>query len=1018
MCKKPMTRRKYVLPLLTGVATFLFAVVYSLAQTIPENSAQKIESSQEKLLALRLISAKDQTERGRLLRDATNLVNARLAAEIRNEGDRLEGSVRGPVRLEIYTLALQISESINDRSQIIKSLNDLGIILLAEGKSKDAVASYQRGISISRDTGDKEMTARLLSNLANVYFGNDNEKSTEFTQLSITAAEEIDAQTIIAANLGRLGNLYAVKGDLINAVGSHQRSLKINEHLNNAAGVAINLVNMGIIQTMQGDYSGAQDSFERGLKYFDSVGDKDRAAVTLYNLGNVLLEKGDFARAMSCYSRSLQIFEQLGSLGGIEGVATNVANLYIVQGNYELARSYLDRASLVADKTGKTIPQYALGSFGDSYKGEGRFDKAIEYYERLLAIKESSENKDSLAETLINIGNCYLLVPNPEKARQYFERAMQMTDKTGSYRWSLRALIGLAEYHLAQNDFRLAFEYATRAKAQYEKLNGSKEYEELFTALGRAKLGLGDKEQARLNFEKAIAIIEDQRGRVAGNSSERQGFFRDKTLSYNLITETLVSGGAISEAFKYSEMGKARTLIEAISGGGKINISVSLTPEERVKERSLRNELVSFHSQIEKENTKEKPDIESLETLKVQLAKKRLESEDFQVQLYSLHPELRFQRGEIKPISAQEAAYLLKDDKSAIVEFSVAREKTFLFVISKDVFKKVTLKAYKIDIKGEDLSRTVEAYRSKIAAGDLGFANQSREMYDLLLQPAAAQLSGKTNLIIVPDGALWDLPFQTLQSSRNKYLLENAAISYAPSLTALRVMTKKSKKKNADANLELLAFGNPEIRKETAESVTRVFMGEKLEPLPEAERLVNSLKKMYGPNRAEVFTRSDAREETAKIEAPKFRIVQFAAHGILNNASPMYSHVVLSQNANNPNEDGLLEAWEMRDLGLKADMVILSACDTARGRISNGEGVIGMTWALFIAGTPTTVATQWKVESSSTTELMLEFHRQLLSAKRTTKAEALRVASLKLLRSGKYSHPAYWAGFVMVGDGS
>ena len=102
---------------------------------------------------------------------------------------------------------------------------------------------------------------------------------------------------------------------------------------------------------------------------------------------------------------------------------------------------------------------------------------------------------------------------------------------------------------------------------------------------------------------------------------------------------------------------------------------------------------------------------------------------------------------------------------------------------------------------------------------------------------------------------------------------------------------------------------------------------------------------------------------------------------------------------------------------LNADLVILSACETARGSIGSGEGIIGMSWAMFIAGTPTTVVSQWKVESTSTTELMLEFHRQLLTGKGITKAEALRRASLKLLKTQKYKHPSYWAGFVMIGDG-
>jgi CHAT domain-containing protein len=174
---------------------------------------------------------------------------------------------------------------------------------------------------------------------------------------------------------------------------------------------------------------------------------------------------------------------------------------------------------------------------------------------------------------------------------------------------------------------------------------------------------------------------------------------------------------------------------------------------------------------------------------------------------------------------------------------------------------------------------------------------------------------------------------------------------------------------------------------------------------------------MYGPDRLRILSGIEAVEGAAKTEAPKYRIIQFATHGILNNASPMYSHLLLAQDAKDPGNDGLLEAWEMKDLDLNAEMVILSACDTARGQISNGEGVIGMSWALFIAGTPTTVASQWAVDSSSTTELMLEFHRQLLTGK-VSKAEALRRAELKLLHSKQYSHPSYWAPFVMVGDGS
>ncbi len=999
--------------------SFLIAIVGLCTSIVvgQDHPTTRTVPSDEKKLAVRLIATKDSAERQAILTNSKLLLNAKLVEELGAEGNRLDGKVPSTEILDIFTLALHIAEQVGNKDLVAKALRDVGNSLLAQGKSAEATESYQRGLTISQEIGNVEMTARLLGSLANVFFGKDDDKALDFIERSNIAAEQIDAKIIIAANLGRVGNFHAGKGDLVNALVFQQRSLAINEQLNDVEGASRARVNIGIIQTKQGDYTRAQESLENGLAYFNLKGDKDRAGMTLYNLGNVLLEKGDFAQAMVCFSKSLKNFEDISANGGIEGVSTNIANLYIAQGNYELARTYLDRASLIADKTGKAIPQYALGSYGDSYKGQGRFDKANEFYEKLLALKESSGNKDSIAETLINIGNTYLLVPDAQKAEQYFTRALRLSEETGNQVWLLRAAIGIAATRLARQDFESALASATLAARHYDNLRGARGYWEMYTVLGSAHLGLGNKKEARVNFDKAINTIEEQRYRVAGGTSERQGFWGNKIDPYHLIVELLSSQGSISEAFKYVEMAKARTLVETI-GTGKVAIDFSMTPEERTKERAFRNEMVSLVSQLDKENRAVNPDLAIVDNLEKRLVRKRLELSDFHVQLYSVHPELELQRGELRPISLEESAELIPDEKRAIAEFVVARERTFLVIITKDVAKRSLRKVFAIDVKEKTLSATVESYRSKVAVGDLDFQKASHELYDLLLKPVEEELTGKTNIIIVPDGPLWNLPFQALMDEKGKYLVEKAAVSYAPSLTALREMRKRAKSRKHSGEADLLAFGNPTIAAATRERVQRVFMSEKLEPIPEAERLVNSLAKMYGSHRSRVFTGANAREETAKTESPKYRIVQFATHGILNNASPMYSHLVMAHNDKNPNEDGLLEAWELKDMDLKADMVILSACDTARGKISNGEGVIGMTWASFIAGAPTTVATQWKVESTSTTELMLEFHRQLLAKKRVSKAEALRRASLKIMKDPRFRHPSYWAGFVMVGDAS
>jgi len=135
----------------------------------------------------------------------------------------------------------------------------------------------------------------------------------------------------------------------------------------------------------------------------------------------------------------------------------------------------------------------------------------------------------------------------------------------------------------------------------------------------------------------------------------------------------------------------------------------------------------------------------------------------------------------------------------------------------------------------------------------------------------------------------------------------------------------------------------------------------------------------------------------------------------------MYSHVLLAPGSSDSKEDGLLEAWEIMQMDFKADLAVLSACETARGRISAGEGVIGLTWAFFVAGVPTTVVSQWKVESASTSKLMVSFHRALRAGHSRSGAgfavaRALQQAELETLHSPQYAHPFYWAGFVVVGD--
>ena len=220
------------------------------------------------------------------------------------------------------------------------------------------------------------------------------------------------------------------------------------------------------------------------------------------------------------------------------------------------------------------------------------------------------------------------------------------------------------------------------------------------------------------------------------------------------------------------------------------------------------------------------------------------------------------------------------------------------------------------------------------------------------------------------------------------------------------------------ARPRLLAMGNPSLSRKVASQLRSARKEASLDSLPQAEQEVKAIGEIYGAQESTILIGNAAREETFKATASKYPILHFAAHGVLDDMNPLYSRLLLATDSES--EDGFLEAREIMKLDLHADLAVLSACQTARGQVGSGEGLIGMSWALFIAGTSTTVASQWKVDSASTARLMIDFHRNLQSEKgplQTGTAEALRKAAIKLMADPKYRHPFFWSGFVVVGHG-
>jgi CHAT domain-containing protein len=808
-------------------------------------------------------------------------------------------------------------------------------------------------------------------------------------------------------------------GNLDTALRCYQTQQAIAEKIGYREGIAEAWLGMGMLKERQEDNEQALLFRRQALELYETAGSKQGEALALTNLSHSYQDLGDYRKAFECANKALRLYEELNHPRGTAEALSELANVYYYQNNFQQALVCFERASLIYQELGDKY-KIATLRFGivNQYEGLGNYDRALEIYRDLL---EQTEGHDQAGASLImgSIARIHALKGRYADAREYYLKSLQASE-AANYRPAIaQTLVEMSEVYLAEGKYAEAAPLAERAVSLARQIASQRLLHSALTSLGYCEFRLNHPAEARRAFAEAISIIEELRLQTAGGAEDRERYFEAGLNTYHGMLGLLVKENQIQDALSLAESAKARALLDTLRQG-RVSIQKAMTVDEREQERRLESELARLNTRLSRATQPDGPDAERIGEIKSRLEKARLDLEAFQTSLYATRPELKAQRGKAPIIKAEELAALLPDATSALLEYVVTDDKTYLFAITKAAAKaEVEVRTYTLPIKREELAKQTEAFRRQLASRDLGFRASATKLYELLLKPAVAQLRGKTNLIIAPDGKLWELPFQALLADDNRYVLEKSAVSYAPSLTVLREMAKVRGRGAGNSRMSLLAFGNPALGKETVAQAALTLRDEKLDPLPEAEAEVKGLARLYGAANSKIYTGAEAREDRAKNESGEFRVLHFATHGVLNDAAPMYSHLVLAQG--DRNEDGLLEAWELMRMDLHADLVVLSACETARGRFRAGEGVIGLTWALFVAGVPSTLVSQWNVESASTRDLMLNFHRQLRAPAATnadmTKAEALRQAALKVMKNQGTNHPFYWAGFVLVGDG-
>jgi CHAT domain-containing protein len=510
--------------------------------------------------------------------------------------------------------------------------------------------------------------------------------------------------------------------------------------------------------------------------------------------------------------------------------------------------------------------------------------------------------------------------------------------------------------------------------------------------LGRIAETEGDDQKAFECYAKTISIIESIREKFRDPGLKAQ-FMKEKADVYERMIQLLYKMQRTPEALHYLERAKARIMLDMLA---------EKTLSSRNKgENELLNQEQALRKQIEQISMRQErialEEISGNQELKQPVSDlERLQSQHRAIleKIERLNSELA-SLVSINPLKASEIQGLLDPD-TALLAYFLGQEANFVFMATRE---KVLAKPLGTDrLK---LFQKIREFRAKAVEENTRHSLMMRtyeeplsELYEMLIQPIEREISEKKHLVIVPHEMLHYLPFQALLSKEGKYLIESFHISYLPSATVL----KYARAKNHRNRVDLFAVGNP---------VTD------LPPLPGAEREAQEVSALF--EKKLLLMGRQATKTSMESQSPKYDLLHLSTHGEMIEPNPLRSNLRFTPSKNN---DGKLTVSEIFDMEIKANLVTLSACETALvrsegGDFPQGDDLVGLSRAFIHAGAPSVVASLWKVSDESTVELMRVFYRNL---KNMSKSEALQRAQLDLMKSSFRFHPYFWAPFILLGD--
>ncbi len=797
---------------------------------------------------------------------------------------------------------------------------------------------------------------------------------------------------------------------------------------------AITQTSKGFLFLNKGRYELALENLQQALNRFQTARklETPEGARCLSTLGLVYGSTGKYKQAEENHLIALQIREKLFGKSSEEVAASyNDLGLIYFETDPDQSLEYLEKALETYNKIpGDNNPKIAIANtnIGFAYRKLELFGDAIVNFEsaRTLWEKIYPNGHPNQALVLSYLGQTYSLMKDYKAALDYYEKSLALYKKSYGQKhpdianaYNQLGILKLEQknYKDAIGDFQKAI-IANSPSFSSENIIHNPSINEYYNGNGLlyslrykarametqyygATLKLEDLRLALSCLHSCDSLIDDIRHQSTDQSDKialgeiANEVYEDAVRIAHAMSEvTFDSKKLKEEAFYFAEKSKSAVLQESIAEAQAKSFS-GIPNELLEQEKNLKATITLLSQKLSL-----KPDADEEKKIRAELFASNQEYNNFIKKLEKEYPNyynLKFNQSTPTVVNLQNSL----NAETAIVSFFVAEQskRIYQFIITKKQFKISNLTL------PDDFDKQVRGFNNSLYYSNFTTYQKSSSSLGQVLVPRLP--ASIKQLVIVPSGRLGTLPFEALpfrmkgitDFDKVNFLVEKYAISYEFSTSLMLQNARETSRKDASSIYLCAPVTFPQK--------------DNLNELPGTEKEVTTIASLFGTT-ARVVKFQDANETNIKTSnLSEYDYLHFATHGIVDETEPELSRIFLNSGSN---DDGNLFSGEIFNLQLNAELAVLSACQTGLGKLSKGEGVIGLSRALTYAGAKSIMVSFWSVADESTADLMTSFYKTLLQTRDENFSKALREAKLQLISTEKYSNPYYWAPFVLIGN--